>query len=316
MTWDHEGQAWEGDGEEARDRAADLGATGYEIQSGLDRFNLVCLIDEYAGAKWQLLVRMAMAGSAVSKLSISRLARDCNMRPRTAERYRSALVHDGIIESEVDDKGRTVFRLNWMRLLSLACHGLERRPVKERIAIIEGTFRRIADHNALPINREWLDYWADPNNTSLPPDNMSGGIRRARNKQNHSPRQQSLTPRQHVGGFALTPDNMSGPSEPESINPNLEPESLNGPLPSGPHHQNGIDPIQETYGGKPTLLVRVLAAMLREGGTWTRRAIIETLDAHPAHVTASLRELRQRGYVQRVGHGRYQLTVQAKAQLR
>src|SRR5262245_3170056 len=98
MTWDHDGRRIEAE-DEAADRAAEI-MSGDDIQSALDRVNLVWLIDAYAGQKLMLLLRMVTAGPSACWLSIQRLARDCNMEPRTVERYRSALVEDGVLDCE------------------------------------------------------------------------------------------------------------------------------------------------------------------------------------------------------------------------
>ena len=113
--WDQEGEPMVDDDydEAVRDRAADLGIDGTSIQSALDRANLVWLIDAYAGEKLLLLARIATAAPAVCWLSTERLARDCKIHPRTAERYRAAFVADGILQRIVDAKGRTAFRIDW-----------------------------------------------------------------------------------------------------------------------------------------------------------------------------------------------------------
>lgn len=338
MTWNHEGDYFEGDEEEVQDRAADLGADGTEIQSGLDRYNVLCLVDAYAGAKLHLLTRIAMAGPAICKLSARRLARDCKLAPRTVEKYRASFVDDGVLTRETDDKDRTVFRVNWTRIIELACDGLTRRPVKERVAIIDGgstsrgTFRRIVDHNGLPINRDWLEHWADPN-TPQAPDTMPGRFRRIRKKQKHTPpatypdpRHVAGDPRQGIHDSGLTPGTLPGPSEPEGFNPNLEPETHNGSLNAASLRSacsseqwtitggDGLAPIQPSYAGKPTLIAQALHLMRSEPArTWQRRELIDALGIrYPGEAQRVLKDLRERGYVVKVRHGFYQLTQAGK----
>jgi hypothetical protein len=277
MSWDTDG-ARIVDDDEARERAEE-DLDGDYIQSGLDRANLVWTINAYAGEKLLLLARIATSGPEVCSLSIQRLARDCKMATRTVERYRSAFVADGVLERTVDSKDRTVFRINWRKVMVLACDGLERRPVKERVRIIEGTFRTIVDRNVLPINRDWLEHWADPA-TPQPPDTMPGHFTRSRRKKNATPRQGIHTarhgvgpPGRDVGSRAKPPDRVSGPSEPESTNPKGEPELCNGgALRPTRERRSSLGPIQAEYGGKPTVIVRALDLMRDGGGgfPWTR----------------------------------------------
>jgi len=310
MTWDHHGRRIE-DEDEAAERAPDVARHGY-ITSGVDRANLVWLIDAYAGQTLLLLARIATAGPAVCWLSTQRLARDCNVEPRTVARYRSALVEDGVLEREKTDDGRTVFWINWHRLAELACEGLMRRPAKERVAIIKNTFRPLINRNGLPFDYSWFERWSDPETAPL--DTSPGHFRRKR--QNAAPRQGIHAPRQGIqdpGKLSAPPDTMSGPSKPE-LNPNPEPESTNGslkgPLDAGAD-QDGVEPlgdIQVMYAGRPTLMLRVLQVLAAGSAPRSRGEIADALNVHPGEVGRALGELRRRGYAERVDHGRYGLT--------
>jgi len=183
------------DEEEATDRAPDVARDDY-ITSGVDRANLVWLIDAYAG-QMLLLARSVTAGPAVCWLSTQRLARDCNMEPRTVARYRSKLVEDGVLERETTDDGRTSFRINWGRLVELASEGLMRRPAKKRVAIINSIFRPLINRNVLPFDYSWFERWSDP--AIAPLDTTPGHFKRKR--PNASPDKISKTPTR----YPLTP---------------------------------------------------------------------------------------------------------------
>jgi predicted transcriptional regulator len=256
-----------------------------------------------------LLLRMVTAGPAVCWLSIQRLARDCNMEPRTVARYRSALVEDGALDREKTDDGRTVFWINWHRLVELACEGLMRRPAKERVAIIKNTFRPLINSNVLPINRDWLERWSDP--ATKPADSTPGHFKRKR--QNPASRQGIHTPRQGIqeaDKVSAPPDTMPGPSEPE-LNPNPEPESTNGPL-KGPLVAGADQDGREQFGDKqvedaikPTLLLEVLHSV---GRPWTLDELADGLEMRQSQVEPALKELCLRGYTECRDDGRYVVT--------
>jgi hypothetical protein len=308
MIWDHHGRRIE-DEDEAADRAAEI-RSGDDIQSALDRVNLVWLIHPYSGQKLMLLLRMVTSGPTACWLSTERLARDCNMSPRTVTRYRSELVEDGVLDCETDDAGRTVFSFNWRRLVELACEGLMRRPAKERVAIIKNTFRPLINRNVLPFDYSWFERWSDP--ATKPANTTPGHFKR--NRQNANPRRGIRVPRQGIqdsDNVSAPSDTMPGPSKPE-LNPNPEPESANGSL-KGPLDAGADQDGVEQSGGvrveqaiEPTFLLGVLHDL---GRPWTLDELADGFGVRPSQVEPALRELCRRGHTERRDDGRYVVTA-------
>jgi hypothetical protein len=201
MPWDHDGSPIEGaNGEEIYDRAAELGRSLSSLESGLDRANLVFLIDGYrlghwielAGDRKLLLHRMAMAGPELCTLSAARLGRDCGISPRWVYTYRAEFVAAGLMTREiVVERGRQrfEFRMNWLRLFNMAVECALRRPVEERIAIIDRILRTIADRNGVAFDPKALAHWLDPSTPSKPAPgerpykHVSGAAHRRRAKE-------------------------------------------------------------------------------------------------------------------------------------
>jgi DNA-binding MarR family transcriptional regulator len=75
-----------------------------------------------------------------------------------------------------------------------------------------------------------------------------------------------------------------------------------------------LAPIQAEYGGSPTVLVQIVDFLRGEGGTVERFDVIRALGLSPEHAQASLKTLRDRAWIERVGHGRYRLTEAARAE--
>ena len=330
MSWDHDGSRIEDD-EEAGDRHAENHDAFDSITSGLDRSNLVWMlggsrvettvagktqVSIIAGGKLLLLARIATAGPSVCKLPIDRLARDCGMHPRTAERYRSSLVEDGILERVDGDKGRPAsFRLIWQKVVDLAGIGLMRRPAKERVRIIDSTLRSLAVRNVLPLNETWLAQWSNPA-TPEPSGAAPGRFTRTRRKQTGTPARYPAPrhgihgPRQGIPAV----DTLPGPSEPESLNLNKEPEGYNG-CPAG---QPCVDRLrqfgfQSSYGGKPTLKSRTLELLCSAKRPVARKAVVDALGVKfPGEVQRVFKELCRAGLAKRTGHGRYIATKAAR----
>jgi hypothetical protein len=101
-------------------------------------------------------------------------------------------------------------------------------------------------------------------------------------------------------------------SEPLSETPSLAREHKHNNVVSFAGRKQLAD-IKLTYGGKPTLLSRVLDVLHAEGPV-RRRTIIDRLGVREEEVQRAVITLCERGHAERVGHGLYDLTPVARSQ--
>ena len=202
MSWDELGDRIEDD-QEAALRAHELGHEG--IQSALDRINLCLLLDQFIGSKRAVLHRIAVAGPTVCRLSLARLARDCDLHQRTVEIHRAELVNEGILR-RIDDAedGRLKFAIDWLKLVALAGEALTRRPARERVQLMTGRggFLSICARSNITLRDQWVRWWSDPKTKPAP-----SGL---------SPEGTGLGPE----GSGVGPDRSE-----RYVNPNLKPEA-------------------------------------------------------------------------------------------
>jgi DNA-binding transcriptional regulator YhcF (GntR family) len=295
----------------------------------LHRWELLHLIWEpialgASGRVLSVLFRVLPPGRPLL-MSMGAVAREAGVTKQTVVRVYKALRAARILVTAKDGKPT----VNYDEALDAAIRSVASRPsgeLERRLARLQ----EIAGAMGTGVNTEFIDaqvadYDADPDKR------LPGRQRRKRKpRRTHAAlerthvmpdRPHAVPDRTHgvsASDARCAPElNLNGVSNPKgNWNANGASGGASRPL-EAPHTDqpsNKLGPIQTEYGGQPTLIARALELIRRRPvDPWTRFDIAVELDVLPGEAGRVLRDLRQRGYAERIGHGRYMLTEAARS---